>query len=120
MTSKPEIKITSRKQNIHKLEKNKKPIQSNFFMTINLNQQYHKDEHIQNIDYDMQVFDDLINEMLQNIDQYIKLPEGVEYNDDTVNDVSADYVVEIGSQKKTNTYSYHVKIQTLYKDTIRL
>ena len=38
--------------------------------------------------------------MLQNIDQFIRLPEDVEYNDDTVEDVSADYTIEIGSQKK--------------------
>jgi hypothetical protein len=100
MTSKPEIKITSRKQNINKIEMNKKPIQSNFFITLNLNQQYHKDEHKANIDNDMEVFDDLINEMLKNIDQYIKLPDGVHYNDDTVKDVSADYVIEVGNIKK--------------------
>ena len=34
MTSKPEIKITSRKQNINKVEKNIKPIHSNFFYNI--------------------------------------------------------------------------------------
>ena len=69
--SKPEIKITARRQNIYKLEENKKPIHSNFLVTLNLNQQYHKDEHKQNIENDMEIFDQLINGMLQNIDQYI-------------------------------------------------
>jgi len=98
--SKPEIKITARRQNIYKLKENKKPIHSNFLVTLNLNQQYHKDEHKQNVENDMEIFDQLINEMLQNIDQLIRLPEDVEYNDDTVEDVSADYTIEIGSQKK--------------------
>ena len=52
MTSKPEIKITSRKQNLTKVEKNLKPKHSNFLLTINLNQQYHKDEHKKNLEGD--------------------------------------------------------------------
>ena len=53
---KPSIKITGRKQNINKEEINKKPSHSNFLITLNLNQQYHKDEHKQNIDTDMEIF----------------------------------------------------------------
>jgi hypothetical protein len=118
--SKPEIKITSRKQNLNKNEINKTPINSNFLITLNLNQQYHKDEHIQNIDNDMDVFDEYINEMLNHIEEYIKLPEGVEYNDDNIKDVSADYTIEIGSQKKQIhthimlKFKHHTKIQLDY------
>ena len=99
MTSKPEIKITSRKQNINKVEKKKKPIHSNFLITLNLNQQYHKDEHKANIDDDMEIFDEHINDMLNHIENYIRLPEGVIYNDDKIKDLSADYVVEVGNIK---------------------
>ena len=77
MTSKPAIKITSRKQNINKEEKNKKPIHSNFLITLNLNQQYHKDEHKANIDNDMEIFDGFLVEFLNHIEQYVRLPEGV-------------------------------------------
>ena len=118
--SKPEIKITSRKQNINKNEINKKPINSNFLITLNLNQQYHKDEHIENLNNDMDVFDGHINEMLNHIEQYIKLPEGVEYNDDNIKDVSADYVIEVGSIKKQVhahimlKFKHHTKIQLDY------
>jgi hypothetical protein len=117
MTSKPEIKITSRKQNINKIEKNKKPIHSNFFITLNLNQQYHKDEHKANIDDDMEIFDGLLVEFLNHIEHYVRLPEGVEYNDNNVKDVSADYVVELGSIKKQIhahimvKFTHHTKIQ---------
>ena len=118
--SKPEIKITSRKQNLNKNEINKTQINSNFLITLNLNQQYHKDEHIENIDNDMDVFDEYINEMLNNIEQYIKLPEGVEYNDDNIKDVSADYVIEVGNIKKQVhchimlKFKHHTKIQLDY------
>ena len=117
MTSKPEIKITSRKQNINKVEKNKKPIHSNFLVTLNLNQQYHKDEHKANIDNDMDIFDEHINDMLNHIENFIRLPEGVTYNDDNITDVSADYVTEIGSIKKQIhahimiKFTHHTKIQ---------
>jgi len=114
---KPSIKITGRKQNINKEEINKKPSHSNFLITLNLNQQYHKDEHKQNIDTDMEIFDAHINEMLNNIEQFIRLPEGVAYNDDNVKDVGADYVVEVGNIKKQIhahimlKFKHHTKIQ---------
>jgi hypothetical protein len=34
MTSKPEIKITSRRQNLNRVEQNKKPTHSNFLITL--------------------------------------------------------------------------------------
>ena len=116
MTSKPAIKITSRKQNINKEEKNKKPIHSNFLITLNLNQQYHKDEHKANIDNDMEIFDALINEMLNHIEIFLRLPDGVKYNDDNIKDVSADYVTEIGSIKK----QIHAHIMLKFKHHTRI
>ena len=116
MTSKPAIKITSRKQNINKEEKNKKPIHSNFLITLNLNQQYHKDEYKANIDNDMEIFDALINEMLNHIELFIRLPDGVKYNDDNIKDVSADYVTELGSIKK----QIHAHIMLKFKHHTRI
>ena len=116
MTSKPQIKITSRKQNINKVEKNKTPTHSNFMITLNLNQQYHKDEHKANIENDMEIFDGYINEMLENIEQFIRLPEGVVYNDDNVKEVSADFVTEIGSIKK----QIHTHIMIKFKHFTRI
>jgi hypothetical protein len=98
--NKPQIKITSRRQNLEKSEKNIKPIHSNFLITLNLNQQYHKDEHKANLEGDMSYFDDAINKFLNSIENFIRLPSGVQYNDDTVKDIAADYVVELGDIKK--------------------
>ncbi len=115
--NKPQIKITSRKQNLKKVEKNIKPIHSNFLLTLNLNQQYHKDEHKANLEGHMTNFDDTINKFLNSIENFIRLPSGVQYNDDTVKDIAADYVVELGAIKKqVHTHimlkcKHHTRIQ---------
>jgi len=116
MTSKPQIKITSRKQNINKQEKNKTPTHSNFLITLNLNQQYHKDEHKANIDNDMEIFDGLLVEFLNHIEGYVRLPEDIVYNDDNIKDVSADYVVELGNIKK----QIHAHIMLKFKHFTRI
>ena len=116
MTSKPQIKITSRKQNINKQEKNKTPTHSNFLITLNLNQQYHKDEHKANIDNDMEIFDGLLVEFLNHIEGYVRLPEDIVYNDDNIKDVSADYVVEVGNIKK----QIHAHIMLKFKHFTRI
>ena len=82
--NKPQIKITSRRQNLEKAEKNIKPIHSNFLITLNLNQQYHKDEHKANLNTDMDAFDEVINKFLNGIEGFIRLPSGVQFNDDTI------------------------------------
>jgi hypothetical protein len=116
MTSKPQIKITSRKQNINKQEKNKTPTHSNFLITLNLNQQYHKDEHKANIDNDMEIFDGLLVEFLNHIEGYVRLPTDIVYNDDNIKDVSADYVVELGNIKK----QIHAHIMLKFKHFTRI
>jgi hypothetical protein len=56
---------------MNKKEKNIKPKQSNFLLTINTNQQYKdNDEHLDN---DIEVFDSTIKDLLNNVDQYINL-----------------------------------------------
>ena len=114
--NKPQIKITSRRQNLEKAEKNIKPTHSNFLITLNLNQQYHKDEHKANLDTDMDYFDDTINKFLNGIENFIRLPQGVQYNDDTVKDVNADYVVEVGDIKK----QIHTHIMLKFKHHTRI
>ena len=115
--NKPQIKITSRRQNLEKGEKNIKPIHSNFLITLNLNQQYHKDEHKANLNSDMDAFDDVINKFLNSIENFMRLPQGVQYNDDTVKNVNADYVVEVGDIKKQIhshimlKFKHHTRIQ---------
>ena len=55
----PDIKVKGKIQNLDKEEKNKKPIHSNFLLTINTNQQYKSnDEYLQN---DIEFFEKIYN-----------------------------------------------------------
>lgn len=114
--TKPQIKITSRRQNLEKAEKNIKPIHSNFLITLNLNQQYHKDEHKANLNSDMDAFEQVIYNLLNNVENFVRLPEGVQYNDDTIKNVDADFVVEVGDIKK----QIHTHIMLKFKHQTRI
>ena len=120
--SKSLIKVKGRIQDLEKKEKNKKPIHSNFLITVNTNQQYKDDENLKD---DVEVFDEIINNLLNNIDQYIKLPEGVVFDEPHIKDVNVDYVVEVGDIKKQiHTHimikiTHFTKVQLQYMDIKR-
>jgi hypothetical protein len=97
MSNKPQIKIKGKIQDMNKKQKNVKPKHSNFLLTINTNQQYKdNDEHLQD---DIEIFDHSIKTILNNIDQYINLPETDKWDDNTIKDVDVDYVIERGGKK---------------------
>ena len=58
-----------------------------------------------------------INKFFNSIENFVRLPQGVQYNDDTVKDVNADYVVEVGDIKKQIhshimlKFKHHTRIQ---------
>jgi hypothetical protein len=96
---KPEIKITAKRQNMTKTaaQRAPKPKSSNFLLTINTNQQYKEgDAHLED---DIEIFDATIQSILNNIGDYIRLPEGDVWDDDKIKDVSIDYVIEKGHKK---------------------
>ena len=114
MSNKPQIKIKGKVQDMNKKEKNVKPKHSNFLLTINTNQQYKdNDEHLQD---DIEIFDESIKTILNNIDQYINLPETDKWDDDTIKDVDVDYVIERGSKKG----QLHIHILFKFKHHSRL
>ena len=94
--SKVKVKVTGNIQDLKKVEKNIKPKQTNFLLTINLNQSYKEgDEHLKD---DIEIFDHTIKDILDNVDKYIKLPEG-DWNDDKIKDCDIDYTIERGKEK---------------------
>ena len=97
MSNKPEIKIKGKVQDMTKKEKNVKPKQTNFLLTINTNQQYKDDD--ENLQNDIEVFDESIKDLLNNIDQYINLPETDKWDDKFIKDFDIDYVLERGQKK---------------------
>ena len=97
MTNKPIIKVSGKVQNLEKVIKNVKPKQTNFLLTINSNQQYKDDDkHLKD---DIEIFDHSINQLLNNIDDYIKLPESDTWNDKLIKSCDIDYTIERGTKK---------------------
>ncbi len=41
-----------------------------------------------------------MNNLLNNINEYIKLPEGIPFDEPHIKDVDVDYVIEVGDIKK--------------------
>ena len=97
MSNKPLIKVKGNIQDLKKVIKNVKPKQSNFLLTLNTNQQFKEDDkHLKD---DIEIFDGCINELLNNVNEYIKLPEGDKWDEDTIKDVNIDYTIERGLKK---------------------
>ena len=90
---KPKVKIKGRVQDLEKKEKNIAPKRSNFLLTINTNQ---KPDDV-NIKDDIEVFDNTIQQILNNVQDYVKVPEG-DWNDDKIKDVDIDYTIEQGEK----------------------
>ena len=67
------IKVRGGVQNIKQKVKNEKILSSNFLLTINTNQRYGDDD--EDLENDIEVFDETIKEILNNIPQYVNLPK---------------------------------------------
>jgi hypothetical protein len=96
---KPEIKITAKRQNMTRTASQRapRPKASNFLLTINTNQQYKDGDN--NLENDIEVFDATIQQILNHIDDYVRLPEGDAWSDDKIRDVNIDYVIEKGHKR---------------------
>ena len=116
MSKKPLIKIKGAVQDLKKKEKNKKPLNSNFLLTINTNQQYKDNDD--GLDNDIEVFEHTIQTILNNIDQYVSLAEGDKWDDDTIKDVDIDYTIERGTIK--NQLHIHILFKFKHFTKIQL
>ena len=93
MSNKPQVKVRGMKQDLDKTQKNEKPKRSQFLLTINTNQMIEKE----NIDNDIEIFDECIQSILNNVQDYINIPQG-DWNDNKIKDVDIDYTIEEGSK----------------------
>ena len=116
---KPVLKIKGKVQDLVKKEKNKPLMKTNFLLTINTNQQY-KEGH-KHLNNDIEVFEDTIKDILNRIDEYINLPQGDKWDDDTIKDADLDYTIERGTKKGQLhihilfKFKHHTKIQLNYQ-----
>ena len=116
---KPVLKTKGKVQNIEKKEKNKPLMKTNFLLTINTNQQYKdNDKHL---DDDIKIFENTIQNILNKIDEFINLPQGDKWDDETIKDVDIDYTIERGTKKGQLhihilfKFKHHTKIQLNYQ-----
>ena len=116
---KPVLKIKGKVQNIEKKEKNKPLMKTNFLLTINTNQQYKEND--KHLDDDIKIFENTIQDILNKIDEFINLPQGNKWDDETIKDVDIDYTIERGTKKGQLhihilfKFKHHTKIQLNYQ-----
>ena len=116
---KPVLKIKGKVQNIEKKEKNKPLMKTNFLLTINTNQQYKDDD--KHLDDDIKIFENTIQDILNKIDEFINLPQGDKWDDETIKDCDIDYTIERGTKKGQLhihilfKFKHHTKIQLNYQ-----
>lgn len=113
--SKPKVRVTGKVSDFDQKVKAQKDKHSNFFLTVNTNQSYRDDDN--NIANDTNVFEGVINDMLNNIQHYIKLPAGSTFDKD-VKDVDIDYVVERGNKK--NMLHCHIYLKFTHNTDVKL
>jgi hypothetical protein len=107
-----ELKVKGKIQNLQKKEKNK-VLRSNFLLTINTNQQYKDDD--KHLESDTKIFDEVINDILNHIQEYINIKEGDDFERD-VHDADIDYVIERGTKKG----QIHTHIMFKFKHNTRI
>ena len=110
------IKVKGNIQNLKKKEKNEKILSSNFLLTINTNQRYGDDD--EDLENDIEVFDETIKEILNSIGSYVNLPKGIAFDEEHIKNVDIDYTIEKGT--KHNQLHIHIMLKFRHKTKIQL
>ena len=110
------IKVKGNIQNLKKKEKNEKILSSNFLLTINTNQRYGDDD--EDLENDIEVFDETIKEILNSIGSYVNLPKGTPFDEEHIKNVDIDYTIEKGT--KNNQLHIHIMLKFRHKTKIQL
>lgn len=88
------LNIQGNIQKLDKTIKNEKIKNSTFLLTINTNCSYKEND--KNLENDIEVFDELIKNVLNNIDTYIK-PDNFDY--EKIKTADIDYTIERGGER---------------------
>ena len=110
------IKVKGNVQNMNQKVKNEKIISSNFLLTINTNMRYQDDD--EDLENDIEVFDTTIKEVLNNISDYVNLPQGIPFDEEHIKNVDIDYTIEKGT--KHNQLHIHIMLKFRHKTNIQL
>ena len=118
--TKPKVNIKGGVQDLQKKERKVNPDRirtSAFFLSVNTNQPYKPNKNDENLQNDSEVFESVMTDVLNHIDQYIIIPEG-DWNDDKIVSTDVEYVIEVGTQK--NMLHFHGLIKFRHKTAIKL
>ena len=110
------IKVRGGIQDLKKKQKNEKILSSNFLLTINTNQRYGDDD--EDLENDIEIFDETMKEILNNIASYVNLPKGIKFDEEHIKNVDIDYVIEKGT--KHNQLHIHAMIKFRHNTRIQL
>jgi len=110
------IKVRGAVQDLKKKQKNEKILSSNFLLTINTNQRYGDDD--EDLENDIEIFDETMKEILNNIPSYVNLPKGIKFDEEHIKNVDIDYVIEKGT--KHNQLHIHAMIKFRHNTRIQL
>jgi hypothetical protein len=120
MTDKPKINISGGVSDFKKKERKVNPDRirtSSFFVSLNTNNAYKagvNDEHVEN---DTIVFEEVMQDILNHIDQYLLMPEG-HWDDKYIVSTDAQYVIELGTKK--HNFHFHGLLTFKHKTAIKL
>jgi hypothetical protein len=112
------IKVDGKIQNVNNVEEKnivKKNRKSSFLLTINLNQSYKDGD--QHKDNDAQYFEGVLQNILNDLGSYVKVPPG-DWNDDKIKDVNIDFTIETGM--KIKMLHAHVLITIEHQTNVKL
>jgi len=113
--SKVPIKIKGKVQDLQKTEK-EKILNSNFLLTINTNQRY--PENDKDLENDIEVFDTTVQNILNNVGDYVNLPSEHKFDEHFIKNVDIDYTIEKGT--KNNQLHIHIMFKFKHKSKIQL
>jgi hypothetical protein len=113
--TKPKVKVTGSVADFKQKQQGAKLRHSNYFLTINTNQRFKDDDP--NLENDTTFYNGVIETLLNNIDQYVKLREGDTW-DDNVKDVNVEYVIEKGNEK--NCLHCHIFLKFTHTTDVKL
>ena len=119
-SDKPKINISGGVSDFKKKERKVNPDRirtSSFLVSLNTNQSYKagvSDEHIEN---DTQIFEGVMSDILNHIDQYLIIPEN-HWDDKYIVSTDVQYVIELGNQK--HNLHFHGLVTFKHKTNIKL
>ena len=111
--SKIPIKIKGKVQDLQKTER-EKILNSNFLLTINTNQRY--PENDKDLENDIEVFDTTVQNILNNVGDYVNLPNEHKFDEHFIKNVDIDYTIEKGG--KNNQLHIHIMFKIILKNLI--